>query len=261
MKTFSEPLFHFRVAVQFLTRFPIRLSRAPSETDISRCGLYFPLIGAMIGALLWLLHYLFLSIQLPTQMTAALLLAAGYLMTGGFHIDGLADTLDGFGGSFDPNKKLEIMRDSRIGTYGTLAVVVFSLCRYAAYLNIPNEAALSYFLLPLAWGRYSSLVLIRLLPYANPSHTDQPLKKVSSKPVVENLRKSELLLASVGILVSTWLLLGSQLSLIVIISFAIAIIVLKRVALEQINGITGDVLGASNLIVEILLLCVILAHC
>ncbi len=114
-----------KTATAFLTRLPLT---APEGASIARAGWAFPLIGLAVGALGGLVFELTLSLGLTPFIAAMLAVAATMLVTGALHEDGLADTADGFGGGATPARKLEIMRDSHIGTYGVLALIVtFSL--------------------------------------------------------------------------------------------------------------------------------------
>jgi adenosylcobinamide-GDP ribazoletransferase len=164
--------------------------------------------------------------------------------TGGFHFDGLADTLDGFGGGYSREQKLEIMRDSRIGTYGTLGVVVFALLRYACYETFAPNFSLVACVGPLMIGRLSSLWLIRWLPYARTEAS------VSQKPVVTSLKDSSVGMASLytaGIILIT----GGWFSAIALFLAALVIgLMLGNFFKCQIGGVTGDTLGAANIVLE-----------
>src|SRR5437016_11736737 len=112
----------FFVAIQFLTRLPVPRALSNSETDIGKAAAFFPLVGVIVGggtALVWV------GMQRILPLPASVFCAIGFatLITNGFHEDGLADSFDGFGGGWTKDRVLEIMRDSRIGTYGTLALI------------------------------------------------------------------------------------------------------------------------------------------
>ena len=111
-----------QLALMLLTRLPAgRIDPAPT---IAAAAWAFPLAGAVVGVLQALVLIAAIGLGLPMAMAAGLALAAGVLATGGLHEDGLADCADGFGGGRSPARKLEIMRDSRIGSYGALALIL-----------------------------------------------------------------------------------------------------------------------------------------
>src|SRR6266568_9345563 len=110
----------FFVAIQFLTRLPVPRALNSSETDIGKAAAFFPLIGVIVGGGTALV---FVGMQRILPLPASVFCASGFatLVTNGFHEDGLADSFDGLGGGWTKARVLEIRRDSRIGTYGTLA--------------------------------------------------------------------------------------------------------------------------------------------
>ena len=119
MKDWLEDL---RVAVTFLTRVPI--PHSDGVVNVPRAMRAFPLVAAAIGLVVGLVLLGLLRLGVPALASAALALGASALLTGALHEDGLGDIADGFGGGRDQAAKLEIMRDSRLGTYGTLALLI-----------------------------------------------------------------------------------------------------------------------------------------
>ena len=112
----------------FLTRFPVGSSIAPT-TKLSATVWTFPLVGALVGLFGGMMFVICNWIGLPVWLSAGAAIGATYLATGGLHEDGLADVADGFGGGTDRERKLAIMRDSRIGSYGVAAMVFSMLMR------------------------------------------------------------------------------------------------------------------------------------
>src|SRR5882724_12552182 len=131
-----------RVAVAFLTRIPLPHPDGAMPRDLARAQRMFPLVGAAIGAAVGLFYLATLAIGVPALAAAALALGAGALLTGALHEDGLADVADGFGGGRDKAAKLEIMRDSRLGTYGALILLVAFAAKLAALAALPRSAVL-----------------------------------------------------------------------------------------------------------------------
>ena len=126
-----------RTAVVFLTRLPIPHSEGASPEHLVRAYRMFPLVGAGIGAAVGLFCLALRAVGLPDLAAAALALGASALLTGALHEDGLADVADGFGGGRDAAAKLEIMRDSRLGTYGALVLMVSFAAKFSALAALP----------------------------------------------------------------------------------------------------------------------------
>ena len=155
----------FLCALQFLTRLPTPSLEGFEADWIARSAPWYPVVGWIVGAIsagaLLLASHLWLGLP-----AAAIALAVGFVVTGGFHEDGLADTADGLGGGQTPERRLEIMKDSRIGSYGVLALWGVLTIKVAALaMMAPMQAALA---LVLAHGaaRAFAVVVMASLPYA-----------------------------------------------------------------------------------------------
>ena len=123
IKRVQSELFTFLLAVQFLTRVPLPTDAAFSPSRQAASVRHYPLVGVSVGGFAALVF--FASLQLfPATIAVLLSTAATLLLTGAFHEDGLADTFDGIGGGLTKERSLEIMRDSRIGAYGSLALLI-----------------------------------------------------------------------------------------------------------------------------------------
>src|ERR1041384_6399585 len=127
-----ELLSDLRIAIAFLTRIPMPHPEGAQPATFVRAHRAFPLVGAAIGLAVGLVYLGLLAIGLPNFAAAALALGASALVTGALHEDGLADMADGFGGGRDRAAKLEIMRDSRLGTYGAMILLVSFVAKVAA---------------------------------------------------------------------------------------------------------------------------------
>ena len=114
----------FKTAVAFLTRLPMPHPQGPMPPNFVRAHRMFPVVGALIGAAVGLICLALRYLGVPDLAAAALALGASAILTGALHEDGLADVADGFGGGRDRAAKLEIMRDSRLGTYGAVVLMV-----------------------------------------------------------------------------------------------------------------------------------------
>ena len=224
----------FLCALQFLTRLP-----TPSFADfepawITRAARYYSLVGILVGAAC--AGVLLAAGQLWSGLLPALLaVAAGVLITGGFHEDGLADTADGLGGGQTPQRRLEIMKDSRIGTYGVLALVLVLAIKVAALASLPLATAALALVAAHGVGRVAAVVVMVLQRHVS----DRDDAKY--KPAPEGVRPFELLVAAV---LGLWplALLGWAGLMGAVVGAGLATL-LALTARRLIGGYTGDVLG------------------
>ena len=224
----------FLCAVQFLTRVP-----TPSLPDfqpdwITRAARYYSLVGILVGAAC--AGVLLAAGQLWSGALPALLaVAAGVLITGGFHEDGLADTADGLGGGQTPARRLEIMKDSRIGTYGVLALGLTLAIKVAALAALPLTTAALALVAAHGAGRVAAVVVMVLQRHVS----DRADAKY--KPAPEGVKRFELLITA---LLGLWPL--ALLGLPGLVGAGVGAILAALLALTArrlIGGYTGDVLG------------------
>jgi adenosylcobinamide-GDP ribazoletransferase len=233
----------FRAAVGLLTRVP---SRPGPETE--RAIPWLPVVGAIVGAAVALVYIALRDATTPLA-AAAVAIGAGALVTGGFHEDGLADTADAFGADVSKERRLAILKDPHHGTFGVLALVVSVAARIAGVSALDGWGAMAALPAAHALSRTVPALQLWLLPAA----TETGLGATYSAPV---MRRTALAAAALGT-AATIALLGAW----SVYAFAIAIAVAAAMgwlALRKIGGITGDVLGATQQLVEIgvVLLCV-----
>jgi adenosylcobinamide-GDP ribazoletransferase len=219
-------------------------------SSLARSFALFPLAGLLIGAFIALV---FLSaVAIFRNQTVAVWLATvfGFVLTGGFHEDGLADTADGFGGGYTAAKKLEIMKDSRIGTFGSLALVGIVGLKIAT-LNALS-APLVCFALPMAhaWARFSSLPLVIWLPYVRDN--------ASNKPIADGVTPGRLLFALIFMAILSMLAWNFGPVVYAALVACTVTFLGGMLSRQHIGGITGDSLGAVNQCVEVCVyLCVL----
>jgi len=239
------PLDDFMLATSVLTRLPVGAAPA-AEGDVAAAGWAFPLVGAGIGALSALAYFLAQALGLSIAVAALLAVGAAVAVTGAFHEDGLADTVDGFGGGRTRETKLAIMRDSRHGTFGILALVASVGLRAGALATIgdPIHAGLAL-IAAHAVSRGALPPLMRLLPPARPDG----LGAAAGRPSVAVALIAALLGAAIGVTV-LGPAAGGPAVLYAMIALAAAAILARR----QIGGYTGDVLGFFQQIGEIVML-------
>lgn len=237
----------FWLALGFLTRIPMLVRIDYSQRLMNQSSVYFPLVGLLLGLGYCAAYVLFSLVASP--LAAIILVVILHLfITGAFHEDGLADSVDALGGGYTVEKRLEIMKDSRIGTYGTVALVMALLLKVA--LLAEAELIWLALLVAPAVSRLTPLILMACLPYV----TDPDKSK--SKPVADGFSRNRLLAAAGFVL-----LLAAGLSLWQPLLVPAAITAVLLVAVfwgsylrSQLGGYTGDTLGAAVVFSELALL-------
>ena len=235
-------------AAAFLTRLPVPQGDAPP--NLARAYRAFPLVGAVIGVAIGAVDLLLLRIGLPAIAAAALALGAGALLTGALHDDGLADVADGFGGGSDTAAKLEVMRDSRLGTYGVLVLVTAFVAKVAALAVLPRGEVILALIATHALARAPLAVLAATMPYAR-----EGLAASAGRP-----DGSTGFAASLVAAVIAFLALPAGTAMTAIIVTAAGATGFAILAQRQIGGQTGDVLGAAEQICEVAILLTLAAR-
>jgi adenosylcobinamide-GDP ribazoletransferase len=228
-------------AFQFLTRLP--LGRLPYDADaLSRSAKFFPLVGLLVGILgcffyLWLIHHL------PSAVAAVLTLFFFVLASGGLHEDGLADVADAFGGGWNREQILAILKDSRIGTFGTLALL-FSLGLRALLLaNLPVSRFAVYVISGHVLCRWTALPLGYVLPAARESSGQGA--RIARQISLGSLAISSLLTAIIVGYSLRWAMWSP------IVSTLLVTLASGCYYWRRIGGVTGDCFGATNQLAEI----------
>src|SRR6202795_3225408 len=246
----NEWLDDLRTAVTFLTRLPIPHPESAPLADFARAQRVFPLVGAAIGAAIGLVCLGMRVIGVPDLAAAALVLGAGALLTGALHEDGLADVADGFGGGRDVEARLAIMRDSRIGTYGAMALLVSFATKLAALAAIPDAYVVHSLIVAHALARGMLPAIAANLPYAR----QDGLARTSGQPDTTTAAIAGALALLIALLSLSW-----TEALWAAAAAGISGFVMARLALRQIGGQTGDVLGAAEQVAEIAILVLLAA--
>jgi adenosylcobinamide-GDP ribazoletransferase len=220
------------------------------QTDFERSPNWFPFIGLLIGAV-WAFGDAALSLAgFSGPLLAILSIGLVSAVTGGLHLDGLADTADGFLSARPRERVLEIMRDSRIGTMGVLALVFVLSIKVAALCELAGSTRIKTLLFAPLAGRAVQIITMRFLPYAR-SQTGG----LASIFVLRSTAKP-LVLAVLSLILSSDLLFGSLHGGILLIVVVLTITPMAMWSLSRIGGFTGDTLGATSEIVETTILLV-----
>lgn len=239
----------FLLALGFFSRLPIPAWVDYSSDNLNRASRYFALVGALLGALValvfWGTQQLF-----PETVSLWLAMAFSLLLTGAFHEDGLADTADGFGGAFEREKKLAIMKDSRIGTYGASALMMALLGKYL--LLIENTEIMMALLLAYPLSRALAGSVIFSMTYVADADTSK------SKPLAHQQSRTDLCILLLSSLPFFALLPLAQALLL-----ALGLMLLRQLAMayfqRHIGGYTGDTLGALQQVAELFIYAALLA--
>ena len=225
------------LATALLTRVPAGQPAGVTPPDFARAVRAYPLIGAAIGAVSGAVMLGALEIGMPPLVAACVALGVAVVITGGFHEDGLADTADGFGGGRDAHAKLSIMRDHRIGSYGTLAITLTLLVQAGALAALEAHAWTAL----IAAHAVSRAVLGGLLAGLPPARGDG-LARLIGRPSHGAATQSACLGVLVVVLTAPSLAMAA---LILAVAGATAW-AMGLLAWRQIGGVTGDVCGASQ---------------
>lgn len=239
MSSGCSPVTRFAAAVRFLTRIPA----GKRESGLPRGALvWFPVVGAGIGLLIAAVYALMLQ-GVPPLLAATVAVSVGVVITGALHEDGLADTLDAFGGSHDRQRTLEILTDPRIGVFGVMGVILSVLVRVTALAGLSRWEGVVALVAAHTVARGAAVLLLAVTPPARTTGLGAALRPSSSSGWVTYL---------LGVVIAGTLLLGWVLPVAAV--GVAAVWGVRRWALGKIGGATGDVAGAVEQVVEILVL-------
>ncbi|KAB0493449.1 adenosylcobinamide-GDP ribazoletransferase [Pseudomonas psychrophila] len=234
----------FWIALQFLSSLPIRLPGMPQPQEMGRSLLFYPLVGLLFGLLLWGLNALLTDA--PLMLHAALLLTAWVLLSGGLHLDGLADSADAWLGGFgDRDRTLTIMKDPRSGPIAVVTLTLVLLLKFCALLALIEQHNGALLLIAPLIGRSALLAVFLTTPYVRAGGLGQAL--------ADHLPRKA----------GWWMLGGSALACVVLAGYAglwalllaaVGFEGLRRVMMRRLGGTTGDTAGALLELLEVLVL-------
>ena len=230
---------YFLTAVMFFTRIPINFNKF-DEADLNKSTRFFPLVGILVGAVGALVFWLF-DILLPLEVAVIMSMAATILLTGAFHEDGLADAVDGLGGGCSREHVLTIMSDSRIGSYGAVALVIALLAKYQA-LSYQTAALIPASIIAgHALSRLCAVLVMFTQSYVK--------AEGKSKPLAAQLNLAELIIAIFfGLLPMVFL---EMKYLAALVPVAVVWLWFSAKIKARIGGYTGDCLGAMQQLTEV----------
>lgn len=223
------------IAAAFLTRLPIRTPDGAGMAALGGAARCFPIVGLGVGLLGGVVYAMAQALSLPPLLAAVLAVGAVVIATGALHEDGLADTADGLGGGRDRERKLAIMRDSRIGSYGVIALILMFALRIGAVAALADSEAVVAGLIAAHAG---SRAFVAAVMWREPLARSDGLAAGAGRPG----RTAMLWAAGIGALVV--LIFAGVDAILAIGAGAVAALVIAWLARRQIGGVTGDILGA-----------------
>jgi adenosylcobinamide-GDP ribazoletransferase len=240
-----------RTALAFLTRLPMPHPQGAMPANFVRAHRLFPLVGAAIGAVVGLICLILRVIGVPDLAAAALVLGASAVLTGALHEDGLADVADGFGGGRDAAAKLEIMRDSRLGTYGALILMVSFVAKLSALAALADGIVVQSLIATHALARGILPAMAMSLPYAR----NDGLAANAGRPVFATVAIAGAMALIIALLSLPW-----SSALWAALVAAAGALGMGLLAQRQIGGQTGDVLGGAEQVGETAILVLLAAR-
>ena len=234
----------FWIALQFLSSLPIRLPGMPQPQELGRSLLFYPLVGLLFGGLLWGLSALLAGA--PLMLHAALLLTVWVLLSGGLHLDGLADSADAWLGGFgDRERTLTIMKDPRSGPIAVVTLVLVLLLKFCALLALIEQQNSAVLLVAPLIGRSALLAVFLTTPYVRAGGLGQAL----SDHLPRRAGWWVLGLSALGCV-----MLAGYAGLWALVLATAGFVWLRRVVMRRLGGTTGDTAGALLELLEVLVL-------
>ncbi|MFP3514615.1 adenosylcobinamide-GDP ribazoletransferase [Pseudomonas sp. SIMBA_077] len=232
------------IALQFLSSLPIRLPGMPQPQELGRSLLFYPLVGLLFGVLLWGLSGLLMGA--PLMLHAALVLTAWVLLSGGLHLDGLADSADAWLGGFgDRERTLSIMKDPRSGPIAVVTLVLVLLLKFCAVLALIEQQQTAVLLIVPLIGRSALLAIFLTTPYVRAGGLGQAL--------ADHLPRQAGWWV-LGLSALTCWVLASSTGLWALVLAAVGFVWLRQIMMRRLGGTTGDTAGALLELLEVLVL-------
>jgi adenosylcobinamide-GDP ribazoletransferase len=227
----------FLLALQFLTRIPVLMPLTINDKQLGLSVLYYPVVGLLIGMMLLLLSNALTPVAIPAH--AVLLLIFWVFITGGLHLDGLADCADAWaGGLGNPQRSLEIMKDPAAGSLAVITLVLLLLLKWTVLVELLTQQKLIGLVIVPMLGRCGILALMLITPYLR--------KNGLGSTLIQHLPKT----AAKIMLISCFLLSVYSLGFLPVFLGGLMLVGIRKLALDRLGGVTGDVYGATVELVE-----------
>lgn len=232
------------LAVQFLTRLPVQLADAPApgEADVGRSVLYYPLVGLLVGAIVATVAVAATRLHLPNLPAAALALAAWVLVTGGLHLDGLADSADAWaGGRGDRQRTLDLMKDPHCGPMAVTVIVLVLLAKFAALEAVVARGHAAQLVIAPVLARTALPLLLATTPYIRPGGLGSSMSG--------HLPRKAAVAVVLAVCLGLPAMVGAAGAAATVAS-ALVFYILRGMMLFNLGGTTGDTAGATVELVE-----------
>jgi adenosylcobinamide-GDP ribazoletransferase len=240
---FKDQINTLLTAIMFFTRIPVPANLPFSKELLNRAIRYFPLVGALVGVLTGLV-FMAASMVFPTSIALLLSMISGILITGAFHEDGFADFCDGYGGGYTTEKVLEIMKDSRLGTYGTIGLLAMLAVKWASLNSLSLESVVPVLIAAHIFSRVAPVWLIFTVPYIR---ADEQSK---AKPLGNEATMGSVVIASVTAIIALVWIPSEKMVVLVLVQFLVFVL-FRAYIIRRTGGYTGDVLGALQQLSEV----------
>jgi len=240
----------FLIALQFLTPIPLPWIKKVDDEALGKSMAWFPLVGIFIGLVLCAV-YLTADLFVPRVVVSALLLGAMAIISGGLHLDGLADTIDGLNGGRGKASIIKIMHDERVGAMGVIGIVIALLVKFAALSSLSSWNIVGALITMSVLSRWAMVASCYKFSAAGSTSS-------LGRRFIENTGKKEFIIATILMLAVLFIFSG-LIGLACLIAVLLVIVTFNFYVVQRIGGLTGDTLGALGEIVEIVTLLGILA--
>lgn len=237
----------FLVALQFLTILPVRLKGDVPERDLSSSVAWFPAVGLIVGVVLAFL-YGALSYLFPLPVVCAFVIALSALITGGLHIDGFIDTVDGIASGADKKRMLEIMREGRPGALGLAAVVLLFLSKYSLLISLPKGTVEVSLIAMSVLSRGSFVAAAVFYPYAREGDG-------LGKRFIGKVKGGGAIIAAFTILAVLVFIFRLNVFILIPVASA-AFLACNHYFMKKLGGLTGDTIGAVGEVMEVIALAI-----
>ncbi len=237
----------FLIALQFLSRLPVKLSAEPTVEQMAASERYFPLVGLVLGLHLFVIDIL-LRPYFPVMAINVILIAAMMLFSGGLHLDGFADCMDAFYSSRNKEKMLEIMKDSHLGVMGGIGMILLFALLITFMQIIPHEVrSKTLLIMPIV----SRAMMVNLAFYGI-----YPREEGLGAIYIENARGRDWFIALATTAIFCVYLFKMKGVILFLLSYAVSLSIL-RYSVRRIEGVTGDVLGMTNEVITLAVLLIV----
>ena len=235
-------------AFSVLTILPLNRGASGSERDIVPSVLFFPLVGLVIGGLLMVMTRALQPILSPGPLAAVILLTA-IVITGGLHLDGLADLCDGLAAGGSRDRMLSVMKDSHIGAFGVMGLVIVLILKYSLFFEVMTKGRLNSFLIMGLLSRWAMVLGMTFGRYARENGT--------AKPFIGRVGWRRCVTATATVIGFSWWILTGP-GLLIVLLVLLSVLLFNQFLKRRIGGLTGDALGALNEVTEVVvLLCIV----